>query len=106
MWKLLETADVFLTNLRPDALERLGLDATTVRARLPRLVYASVTGYGLEGPERDRAGYDIGAFWARQWCGRDARAVLRRPADDPQRLRRPHDGSHGAGRLARRAARA
>ena len=33
--------------------------------RHPRLVDASVTGYGLDGPERDRAGYDIGAYWAR-----------------------------------------
>jgi crotonobetainyl-CoA:carnitine CoA-transferase CaiB-like acyl-CoA transferase len=62
---LLTDADVFLTNLRPDALERLGFDHPVVRERHPHLIYASVTGYGLEGPDRDRAGYDIGAFWAR-----------------------------------------
>lgn len=62
---LLATADVFLTNLRPDALERLGLGAADLMARHPRVVYANVTGYGMEGDERDRAGYDIGAFWAR-----------------------------------------
>jgi crotonobetainyl-CoA:carnitine CoA-transferase CaiB-like acyl-CoA transferase len=62
---LLSSADVFLTNLRPDALERLGLDPDAVRARHPKLIYASVTGYGLEGEDRNRAGYDIGAFWAR-----------------------------------------
>ena len=62
---LLADADVFLTNLRPDALERLGFDHESVRARHPRLIYASVTGYGLAGEDRDRAGYDIGAFWAR-----------------------------------------
>ncbi len=62
---LLGTADVFLTNLRPDALERLGLDPDSVRARFPKMIYASVTGYGLEGDDRNRAGYDIGAFWAR-----------------------------------------
>ncbi len=62
---LLETADVFLTNLRPDALERLGLGHEAVMARHPKLIYASVTGYGLEGEDRNRAGYDIGAFWAR-----------------------------------------
>lgn len=65
MWALLATADVFVTNIRPDALERLGLDHAAVLARLPRLVYGSLTGYGLEGDERDRAGYDMGAFWAR-----------------------------------------
>jgi crotonobetainyl-CoA:carnitine CoA-transferase CaiB-like acyl-CoA transferase len=63
--KLLGTADVLLTNLRPDALERLGLDPDSVVAANPRLVYASVTGYGLEGPDRDRPGYDLGAFGAR-----------------------------------------
>ena len=65
MEQLLATADVFVTNVRPDALERLGLGHDAVLARHPRLVYASLTGYGLEGPERNRAGYDIGAFWAR-----------------------------------------
>ena len=58
-------ADVFVTNYRHDALERLGLDWKTVSALAPRLVYAHLTGYGQEGPDRDRAGYDIGAFWAR-----------------------------------------
>lgn len=62
---LLADTDVFLTNLRPDALERLGFDHQSVRIRHPHLIYASVTGYGLEGEDRDRAGYDIGAFWAR-----------------------------------------
>ena len=65
MHQLLDTADVFVTNVRPAALERLGLDHEAVLARHPQLVYASLTGYGLDGPERDRAGYDIGAFWAR-----------------------------------------
>jgi crotonobetainyl-CoA:carnitine CoA-transferase CaiB-like acyl-CoA transferase len=62
---LLASADVFVTNLRPDALARLGLDAETLTARHPRLVYASITGYGRTGSERDRPGYDVGAFWAR-----------------------------------------
>lgn len=62
---LLATADVFITNIRLDALERLSLDADSLRARFPRLVYALVTGYGSQGPDRDRAGYDVGAFWAR-----------------------------------------
>ena len=62
---LLDTADVLVSNMRPGALERLGLDHETVCARHPRLVYGLLTGYGLDGPERDRAGYDVGAFWAR-----------------------------------------
>jgi crotonobetainyl-CoA:carnitine CoA-transferase CaiB-like acyl-CoA transferase len=65
MERLLATADVFITNLRPDALERLGLDHASLLQRYPSLVYGSLTGYGLEGPDRARAGYDVGAFWAR-----------------------------------------
>ncbi len=62
---LLARADVFVTNVRMDALERLGLDADSVRKRFPKLIYGRMTGYGATGPDRDRAGYDTGAFWAR-----------------------------------------
>src|SRR5882757_1392522 len=62
---LLGTADVFLTNLRLNALERLGLAPDRVRERHPPLVYSLITGYGSTGPDRDRPGYDAGAFGAR-----------------------------------------
>ena len=63
--QLLSTADVFLTNLRPDALDGLGLEPGATVERHPRLVYCSVSGYGLRGQDRNRPAYDIGAFWAR-----------------------------------------
>jgi crotonobetainyl-CoA:carnitine CoA-transferase CaiB-like acyl-CoA transferase len=63
--QLVAEADVFVTNARPVALERAGLDYATVSAANPRLVYAQVNGYGMEGEERDRAAYDVGAFWSR-----------------------------------------
>jgi crotonobetainyl-CoA:carnitine CoA-transferase CaiB-like acyl-CoA transferase len=63
--RLVRDADVFLTNLRPEAVERLGLGPDRLLRDFPQLVYASVSGYGLEGPEVGRAGYDVGAFWAR-----------------------------------------
>jgi crotonobetainyl-CoA:carnitine CoA-transferase CaiB-like acyl-CoA transferase len=63
--RLLESADVLLTSLRPGALTRLGLDAPSVSERYPRLVYARGHGYGIRGPDADRAGYDASAFWAR-----------------------------------------
>lgn len=63
--ELLATADVFLTNLRPGALGRLGLDADAVRARYPSLIYARGHGYGVRGPDADHAGYDASAFWSR-----------------------------------------
>jgi crotonobetainyl-CoA:carnitine CoA-transferase CaiB-like acyl-CoA transferase len=75
---LLVAADVFLTNYRPAGLERLGLDWPTVHSRHPRLIYGSITGYGLEGPERDRASYDMGAYWGRAGVA----AALTRPGQD------------------------
>ncbi|WP_426571457.1 CaiB/BaiF CoA transferase family protein [Aquihabitans sp. McL0605] len=62
---LLAGADVFISNLRPDALDALGLEPEATVERHPHLVYCSVSGYGLHGPERNRPTYDIGAFWAR-----------------------------------------
>jgi crotonobetainyl-CoA:carnitine CoA-transferase CaiB-like acyl-CoA transferase len=63
--RLLASADVFLTNLRPGALARAGLDADEMTARYPGLVYARGSGYGVNGPDADQAGYDATAFWAR-----------------------------------------
>jgi crotonobetainyl-CoA:carnitine CoA-transferase CaiB-like acyl-CoA transferase len=68
--QLLESADVFVTNLRPDALDKLGLEPSATVERHPRLVYCSVSGYGLRGEERNRPSYDIGAFWARPGLSR------------------------------------
>ncbi len=65
VWALLADADVFVTNYRPAGLERLGFDWPSVHARHPALVYGSITGYGLTGPDRDRASYDMGAYWGR-----------------------------------------
>lgn len=62
---LIGTADVFVSNFRPGALERLGLDPETLAAKFPRLIYGQMTGYGHVGPERDRAAFDYGAGWAR-----------------------------------------
>lgn len=63
--RLIARADVFVTNLRPGALERLGLEPSETVARHRGLVYAAITGYGLSGPDRDLPGYDVGPFWSR-----------------------------------------
>jgi (R)-2-hydroxy-4-methylpentanoate CoA-transferase len=65
MYKLLENADVFLTNVRTAGLEHMGLDYDTLKRKFPRLVVAQVLGYGEKGPDKDRPGYDNTAFWAR-----------------------------------------
>jgi crotonobetainyl-CoA:carnitine CoA-transferase CaiB-like acyl-CoA transferase len=88
---LLAGADAFVTNLRMDALERLGLDHGALLARHPRLVYGIITGYGTAGAERDRAAYDVGAFWARSGIA----AVLTPPGGDPP-FQRGGMGDHGA----------
>jgi crotonobetainyl-CoA:carnitine CoA-transferase CaiB-like acyl-CoA transferase len=63
--KLIETADVFLTSLRPKAIRALRLDVEDLRARNPHLIYARGNGVGFRGDEADRPGFDASAFWAR-----------------------------------------
>ncbi len=56
--RLLRSADVLLENMRPGAMDRLGLGYADASALNPRLIYASVTGFGPSGPYRDRPAYD------------------------------------------------
>ena len=56
--KLVQSADVVVENFRPDVKERLGIDYPTLKALNPRLVYASISGFGQSGPYRDRPGFD------------------------------------------------
>jgi crotonobetainyl-CoA:carnitine CoA-transferase CaiB-like acyl-CoA transferase len=70
MLKLIAEADIFLTNVRPAALARAGLDASALTAAFPRLIYAAVTGYGLTGPDADKPGFDVASFWSRSGWAR------------------------------------
>ncbi|MDP5103281.1 MAG: CoA transferase [Erythrobacter sp.] len=56
--RLVETADVFIQNFRPGVADRLHVDAARLQAINPALVYASISGFGSEGPERDRPAFD------------------------------------------------
>jgi crotonobetainyl-CoA:carnitine CoA-transferase CaiB-like acyl-CoA transferase len=89
---LISGADVFVTNVRPGALRRLGLDFESIAADHPRLVYGLITGYGETGPDADRAAYDIAAFWARGGLAH----LLTRPGDTPP-FQRGGMGDHMAG---------
>jgi len=60
-WRLFEGADVVIQNLRPGAVEGLGLGAAVVRERFPKLIYLSISGFGDLGPSSERPGYDIAA---------------------------------------------
>lgn len=57
--RLLDGADVFLQNMNPSKLERMGIDHASLRGRNPRLIYCAMSGFGLDGPESDRPGYDL-----------------------------------------------
>ena len=63
--ELVKDADVFLTNVRPGGLARSGLDYDSLKQLNPKLVYCSLSGYGLQGPDADRPGFDIASFWSR-----------------------------------------
>jgi crotonobetainyl-CoA:carnitine CoA-transferase CaiB-like acyl-CoA transferase len=90
--ELVESADVFLTNIRVDALQRIGFDPESLMAGHERLVYALVTGFGLEGPDKDRAAYDIAAYWARSGIA----SLLTVPGGSPP-FQRGGMGDHTAG---------
>ena len=57
--KLLETADVFVQNLAPGAAARMGLSPDTLQAINPKLIYCNLSGYGEDGPYRDKKAYDL-----------------------------------------------
>lgn len=65
LFKLLSDADIFLTNWRPQALEKNGLTYEKLHEKFPKLVYGTLTGYGDKGPDKDLPGYDFTAYWAR-----------------------------------------
>jgi crotonobetainyl-CoA:carnitine CoA-transferase CaiB-like acyl-CoA transferase len=92
---LIRGADVFVSNIRPAGLARLGLSAEELCARFPRLIYTIVTGYGLEGEEADRAAYDIAAFWARSGIAHSLTAPGSHPPNQ-----RGGMGDHNAGLAA------
>ncbi len=81
--KLLAATDVFLCNLpRDDSLRRAGLDYETLHARFPRLIFASITGYGRRGPYAGRSGYDLvaqGEAGLMSLTGTDATVPMRYP---------------------------
>lgn len=63
--RLVEWADVFVTNFPPEVKMRLGLDYEAIKSVNPRLIYADITGYGAKGPEANKPGFDVTAYWAR-----------------------------------------
>jgi len=65
LMELLADADVFVTNTRMASLKKLGLDYESLKTQFPRLIYATITGYGEKGPDANAPGFDNIAFWTR-----------------------------------------
>ena len=84
--------DVFICNLMTDRQAKFGLDADTLIAANPRLVHATLTGYGLIGPDAKRPGYDLTAFFGR---GAVLHAMAEPDNPAPPRVR-PAQGDHTA----------
>ena len=89
--RLVRDADVFVTNLLGHRQRKFELDPDTLRQVNPRLVHATLTGYGVDGPDAARAGYDITAFFGR---GGIAHSITE-PGDHAPRSR-PAQGDHTA----------
>jgi crotonobetainyl-CoA:carnitine CoA-transferase CaiB-like acyl-CoA transferase len=90
--RVIERADVVLTNLLPARAARYGVDPETLRRARPELVYARLTGYGPRGPDADRPGFDYAAYWARTGF-----MDLMREAGTTPVWQRPGIGDHAAG---------
>ncbi|QGF22422.1 CaiB/BaiF CoA transferase family protein [Raineyella fluvialis] len=84
MKQLLARADVFMTSLRSQALERLGLDQEALAKEFPRLIWAQNRGYGEWGPNRDAPGFDAVAWAARGGVAASFPEAGREPAIPPQ----------------------
>ncbi|MGX7138868.1 hypothetical protein RV15_GL002593 [Enterococcus silesiacus] len=65
MKKLIREADIFISNVRLNSLKKMKLDYEAVKPLNPQIIYCHFTGFGYEGPDRNRPGFDMAAYWAR-----------------------------------------
>ncbi len=89
--RIVDRADVFITNLLPRRRVRYGLDHESLLRRHPRLVVGAINGYGLGGEEADRPAFDYAAYWARTGM-----MDLMHDEGTPPSLQRPGVGDHAA----------
>jgi crotonobetainyl-CoA:carnitine CoA-transferase CaiB-like acyl-CoA transferase len=90
--KVVDTAQVVLTNMLPARRPKYGIDAETLLARNPALVFASLTGYGMQGEEASTPSFDYAAYWARSGL----MDLMHDEGTQPAFLR-PGVGDHAAG---------
>ncbi len=89
--KVIDTADIVLTNMLPQRLLKFGFDAETLRTRRPSLIFAEVNGYGSRGEEATKPAFDYAAYWARTGF----MDILHDPDAAPA-FQRPGIGDHAA----------
>lgn len=89
LYRLVATADVFITNYQPSVLDELSLRYEDLKPHNERLIYAHVTGYGDRGAEADKPGYDASAWWARSGL-----MHMIRPRDGEVAMSAPAMGDH------------
>jgi len=89
--RLVDRADVLLTNVLPARLTKFGLDPASLLAQRPELIVARLSGFGPEGPEADSPAFDYSSYWARTGF----MDMLHEP-DAPPAFQRPGMGDHSA----------
>jgi crotonobetainyl-CoA:carnitine CoA-transferase CaiB-like acyl-CoA transferase len=89
--RVIDGADVVLTNMLPERLRRYGLDADSLRAAKPALIVAALSGYGSRGEEASRPAFDYAAYWARTGF-----MDVMRDAGAAPSFQRPGIGDHAA----------
>ena len=105
LYRLVETADVFVTNYLPDVRKRLGIDVDDIRAATRTSSTCAASGQGARGPEAERGGFDGASFWARAGSGHGVQGARGRVAGRPtSRVRRRHGWADDRRRHRRRAA--
>ena len=87
--RLVRWADVLITNFPPSVRDKLGITYAELAPLNDRLIYADITGYGLAGPEANKPGFDITAYWARTGL-----MDVTHDADSPPTLPIPGIGDH------------
>lgn len=71
--RLLRDADVFVSNYRKKVIDKFGLDYESLHEKYPRLIHATLTGYGEHGPMKDAPGFDTTAYWGRAGLAKTVR---------------------------------
>ena len=71
LYKILDKADILISNTRLKSLVKMGLDPENLRKKYPKLIYAWIGGYGEKGPDAEKPAFDTSAFWGKSGFTRD-----------------------------------